>query len=71
MPNSMMPVRKNCKANNVNTPSTSEPSTKRRTSSSTNSAPENSDSSVPMIENHCSGTIEKPVTRSKFNRISL
>ncbi|MCY1247030.1 hypothetical protein D9M68_877220 [compost metagenome] len=65
-----MPIRKKFMANSVNTPCTSEPSRKRRTSSITNSTPENSDRIVPIAENHCSGTIEKPVTRSKFRRIS-
>ncbi len=70
MPNSMMPTRKKLKANSVNRPWTSEPSRKRRTSSTTNSTPDSRDSAVPIIENHCSGTIEKPVTRSKFRRTS-
>ena len=29
------------------------------------------DTSIPNIENSCSGTSEKPVMRSKFSRISL
>ena len=69
MPNSMIPTRKNCSAKSVNTPSTSAPMMNLRTSNKRKSAPENSDSAVPMSENHCSGTIEKPVTRSKLSRI--
>ncbi len=57
-------------ANRVNTPCTSDPNRNRRISSTTNSTPDSSDSTVPMAENHCSGTIEKPVTRSKFSRMS-
>lgn len=58
-------------ANSVNTPCTSAPTMKRRTSSSTNSAAEPSDRITPMNDSHCSGTTEKPVTRSKFSRIRL
>ena len=59
-------------ANSVNTPSTSAPMMKRRTSSSDEQrAPRRSDRIMPMSENHCSGTTEKPVTRSKFRRIRL
>jgi hypothetical protein len=54
----------------VNTPWTSEPSRKRRISRITNRPADEIDSTVPIAENHCSGTIEKPVTRSKFRRIS-
>ena len=63
-------MRKNCRANRVKTPCTSAPNSRRRDSSSTNMAAEPTDRIMPISENHWSGTIEKPVTRSKFRRMS-
>ena len=71
MPNNSTPIRKNVMANRVNTPWTSAPRMKRRTTSRMNKTADASDSSIPIAENHCSGTTEKPVTRSKFKRTSL
>src|SRR5260363_140136 len=58
------PIKKKLIANSVNTPSTSAPRIKRRTTSKTNSAAEPADNNKPANDSHCNGATENPVTRS-------
>src|SRR5260363_416800 len=64
------PIKKKLIANSVNTPSTSAPRIKRRTTSKTNSAAEPADNNKPANDSHCNGATENPVTRSNASRIS-
>src|SRR5260364_275477 len=56
------PIKKKLIANSVNTPSTSAPRIKRRTTSKTNSAAEPADNNKPANDSHCNGATENPVT---------
>src|SRR5450432_3633251 len=71
MPNRATPMRKNTTPNRVNNPSASGPTTRRRTNKNTKNSADSNDTAMPIMENNCSGTTEKPVMRSKFRRIKL
>src|SRR5450830_588702 len=57
--------------NSVNNPSASAPKIKRRINSKPTRPPDRIDNTIPSIENHCNGMMEKPVIRSKLRRIRL
>src|SRR5258707_6642847 len=71
MANKARPMNRNTTLNSVNKPSASEPYQMRRTMSTTNSMADMSATSMPTMENSCSGTTENPVIKSKFRRIRL
>src|SRR6185437_4802868 len=73
-PNMMQPIRKNSRmsrSHSALTPSSTPPVTARSTMTIAYSTTEPIATIMPATEKSCSGTSEKPVTRSKLSRISL
>jgi hypothetical protein len=63
-------MRKKAMPNSVNRPSASGPTMTRRTARNSTNTIDSREITIPEKENSCSGSTEKPVTRSKLSRIN-